>query len=42
MVSAVLNFFQITFVLLLIDFPIAFVVAIYGSLAIREEEEERT
>jgi uncharacterized membrane protein AbrB (regulator of aidB expression) len=31
---------QISLALLLIDFPIAAIIAIYGSLSIREEEEE--
>jgi len=35
-----LNMSQISVALLLIDFPIAAIVAIYGSLSIREEEEE--
>ena len=42
-ISAVfLNLPQISFILLLIDFPVAAIVAIYGSLSIREEEEEKT
>jgi hypothetical protein len=35
-----LNMFQISLALLIIDFPIAAIVAVYGSLSIREEEEE--
>lgn len=35
-----LSMSQISVALLLIDFPIAAIVAIYGSLSIREEEEE--
>jgi hypothetical protein len=31
---------QISVALLIIDFPIAGIIAIYGSLSIREEEEE--
>jgi hypothetical protein len=31
---------QISLALLLVDFPIAAIVAVYGSLSIREEEEE--
>jgi hypothetical protein len=31
---------QISLALLLVDFPIAAIIAIYGSLSIREEEEE--
>ena len=42
-VSAVfLNMLQVSLILLLIDLPIAGMVAIYGSLSIREEEEEKT
>lgn len=35
-----LNLFRITFALLLVSFPLALIIAVYGSLAIREEEEE--
>lgn len=35
-----LNMSQISLVLLLVGFPIAAIVAVYGSLSIREEEEE--
>lgn len=35
-----LSMSQISVALLLIDFPIAAIIAIYGSLSIREEEEE--
>ena len=35
-----LNMPQISLALLLVDFPIAAIVAVYGSLSIREEEEE--
>jgi len=38
--AVVLKMPQVSFILLLIDFPIAVIVAIYGSLSIREEEEE--
>jgi len=38
--AVVLHMSQVSLVLLLIDFPIAVIVAIYGSLSIREEEEE--
>ena len=38
--ALVLNMSQISFALLIIDFPIAAIIAIYGSLSIREEEEE--
>ena len=31
---------QVSLALLIIDFPIAGIIAIYGSLSIREEEEE--
>lgn len=35
-----LKLLNITFVLLLVEFPLAIIIAFYGSLAIREEEEE--
>jgi uncharacterized membrane protein AbrB (regulator of aidB expression) len=38
--AVVLKMSQISVALLLIDFPIAGIIAIYGSLSIREEEEE--
>jgi len=38
--AVVLNMSQISLALLIIDFPIAGIIAIYGSLSIREEEEE--
>ena len=38
--SVVLHLSQITLVLLLMAFPLAIVVAVFGSLSIREEEEE--
>jgi len=38
--AAVLHMPQISLVLLLIEFPIAGIIAVYGSLSIREEEEE--
>ena len=38
--AVILNMTQVSLALLLIDFPIAVIVAIYGSLSIREEEEE--
>ena len=40
--AVVLHMFQTSFALLIIDFPIAGIIAIYGSLSIREEEEEET
>ena len=40
--ATVLNMPSISLVLLLIDFPIALVAAIFASLSIREEEEEKT
>jgi uncharacterized membrane protein YiaA len=36
----ILKISRITLALLLVGFPMALIVAIYGSLAIREEEEE--
>jgi len=38
--AVVLHNTQISLALLIMDFPIAIIVAIYGSLSIREEEEE--
>ena len=38
--AVVLRIPQISLALLIIDFPIAGIIAIYGSLSIREEEEE--
>jgi len=38
--TVVLSMSQISIALLMIDFPIAAIIAIYGSLSIREEEEE--
>jgi len=38
--AVILNMTEVSLALLLIDFPIAVIVAIYGSLSIREEEEE--
>lgn len=38
--AVVLNMSHISLALLIIDFPIAGIIAIYGSLSIREEEEE--
>jgi len=38
--AVVLNMSQISLALLVIDFPIAGIIAVYGSLSIREEEEE--
>jgi len=40
--ATVLNMVSISFVLLLIDFPIALIAAIFASLSIREEEEEKS
>jgi hypothetical protein len=39
--ALVLNMSQISLILLMIDFPIAGIVALFGSLSIREEEEEK-
>jgi uncharacterized membrane protein AbrB (regulator of aidB expression) len=38
--GAVLNMSQVSLALILIDFPIAMIIAIFASLSIREEEEE--
>jgi len=38
--GAVLNMSQVSLALILIDFPIALIIAIFASLSIREEEEE--
>jgi hypothetical protein len=35
----ILSMSQISLALLLIEFPIALIIAVYGSLSIREEEE---
>jgi len=40
--AIVLNMGNISVILLLIDFPIALIAAIFASLSIREEEEEKT
>jgi len=40
--AIVLNMGNISLILLLIDFPIALIAAIFASLSIREEEEEKT
>jgi len=40
--SLVLDLSGISLILLLIDLPIVAIIAIYGSLSIREEEEEKT
>jgi len=40
--ATVLNMMNISIVLLLLDFPIALIVAIFASLSIREEEEEKS
>ena len=39
--GAVLNMSQISLALILVDFPIALIIAIFASLSIREEEEEK-
>ena len=39
--SAVLNMSQVSLALILVDFPIAMIIAIFASLSIREEEEEK-
>jgi len=33
---------EVSLALILIDFPLALIIAIYGSLGIREEEETKT
>jgi len=40
--ATVLDMMSVSAVLLLIDFPIALVAAIFASLSIREEEEEKS
>jgi len=40
--ATVLNMTLISVILLFIDFPIALIAAIFASLSIREEEEEKT
>lgn len=40
--ATVLNMTNISVALLFIDFPVALVAAIFASLSIREEEEEKT
>ena len=40
--ATVLDMVNISVVLLLIDFPIALIAAIFASLSIREEEEEKS
>jgi len=40
--ATVLKMPKISLALILIDFPIAGIIAVYGSLSIREEEEEKT
>jgi hypothetical protein len=39
--GAILNMPEVSVALLLIDFPIAVIIAFFGSLSIREEEEEK-
>ena len=39
--GAVLNMSQVSLALILVDFPIALIIAIFASLSIREEEEEK-
>jgi len=39
--GAIWNMTHVSLVLLLIDFPIAVIIAFFGSLSIREEEEEK-
>ena len=39
--GAIWNVPQVSLVLLMIDFPIAVIIAFFGSLSIREEEEEK-
>jgi uncharacterized membrane protein len=40
--ATVLNMTNISVALIFIDFPIALIAAIFASLSIREEEEEKT
>ncbi len=39
--GAILNMSQVSLALLLMDFPIAVMIALFASLNIREEEEEK-
>jgi len=38
----VLNMYTVSLVLILVDFPLAIIIAVYASLGIREEEEAKT
>lgn len=38
----VLKMYNVSFTLVLIDFPLALVIAVFASLGIREEEEAKT
>lgn len=40
--ATVLNMMNVSVALLFIDFPVALIAAIFASLSIREEEEEKT
>jgi|Deesub1362B_J571_1020462.scaffolds.fasta_scaffold84522_1 hypothetical protein len=40
--AVVLNMPHVSLALLLVNFPIAGIIAVYASLSIREEEEEKT
>jgi len=39
--GVILNMPQVSLALLLVDFPIALIIAFFASLSIREEEEEK-
>lgn len=40
--GAVLKMYNVSLALVLVDFPLALVIAIFASLGIREEEEAKT
>jgi len=40
--ATILNMMNVSAILLFIDFPIALIAAIFASLSIREEEEEKS
>jgi len=40
--ATVLNMPNVSLALLLVDFPVAGIIAVYASLSIREEEEEKS
>jgi len=38
----VLNMYDVSIALMLVDFPLALIIAVFASLGIREEEEAKT